>query len=128
MEESDFKILKNMDNGDYQLINTNDPYNYALARIKVFLTANARLYMFKLIESNNLENNVVRIHTDSVCLNKQFNFNKSNKPLSFSKNYFPILEDKTSGLIRWHNAQYGFHVCSQCNEEFSYKNFANHLC
>ena len=127
-KESDYKILKIMDNDDFQIFNTNEPYHFSLARIKTFLTANSRLKMFKLIESNNLEKNVVRVHTDGLCLNKQFNFNKTNKPYSFYKNYYPIPEDKTSGLIKWYNSQVCKHICSKCNNEFSYKDFVCHSC
>eukprot|EP01038_Epipyxis_sp_PR26KG_P015831 gene15831-21445_t len=90
-EESDYKIFKNMDNGDYQIINTNNPYKFPLARIKPFLTSNARLKMFKLIEKNQLEKNIVRIHTDGrISLNKPHEFITKKKD-----DYVPIPEDKT---------------------------------
>ncbi len=43
---------------------------YKLARMKVFLTEFARNYTTNLILSNNLQDRVVRIHTDGIVFNK----------------------------------------------------------
>jgi len=121
--ESDYKILKNMDNGDYQIINTNNPYKFPLARIKPFLTGNARLKMFKLIEKNQLEENIVRMHTDCISLNKPYEFIKKKKD-----DYIPIPENKTSGFMVWKNALHGYHICKKCSVELKYNDFIKHNC
>jgi hypothetical protein len=121
-KETDYKILKSMDNGDYQIINTNDAYKFPLARIKPFLTSNARLKMFKLIEKNQLEENIVRIHTDCISLNKPYEFIKKKKD-----DYVPIPENKTTGYINWKNALHGYHICEKCNQEFKYKLYIEHI-
>jgi len=111
-----------MDNGEYKMCKSDDAYNYGLARIKPFLTSNARLKVFKIIEKNNLEENVIRIHTDGIVLNKPFDFDK------IGIKYYQIIEDKTTGYMIWNNKLNGFHICKKCQKEFIYKKFIEHSC
>lgn len=120
-EDSEYKIIKNQDE-QYHIVLSEDAYNYGFARIKPFLTSFARLYIMKFIHNTNTEKHIVRIHTDGIVFDKQFEFDKMNL------DYYPKPEDKTTGLMKYKNAVYGFHICSKCNGEFSYKNFICHQC
>lgn len=64
-------------------------------RIKPFITAFVRCKVFKTIIDNELFNNVLRIHTDGIILDKQFDFSNYDTEL--------IPEDKTSGKIEFKN-------------------------
>lgn len=79
----------------FSITDTTHPYknNY---RIKPFLTSYARKQFGDIIIQtvDNLDD-VVRIHTDSVVLKKEYDFTKLN--------YYPVFEAKTSGLITWKN-------------------------
>lgn len=120
-EDSEYKIIKNKDE-QYHLVLSENPYNHGLARIKPFLTSFARLYIMKFIHNTNTEQNVIRIHTDGIVYNKPFEFDK------MGLKYYPTPEDKTTGLINYHNAVYGFHICLKCQDEFYYKDFKCHQC
>ena len=122
VEPSEYKIIDIADNGDYITVDTKDPYKYNLARIKPFLTGFGRLKILKLLHNNDLVKNVVRIHTDGITLNKNVDFSKLGLPY----NYYPSQEDKTTGLMLFKNAVYGFHLCSKCNQLFSYEDFKIH--
>lgn len=76
----------------------------------------------KFIHNTQTEKHIVRIHTDGIVFDKLFEFDK------MGLDYYPKPEDKTTGLIKYKNAVYGFHICSKCNGEFSYKNFICHQC
>jgi hypothetical protein len=65
----------------------NEPYKYKLGRIKCFLTALRRVKIANIIEPN--INDVLRVHTDGICFNKEQNLN--------IENFIP--EKKTTGLI-----------------------------
>jgi hypothetical protein len=54
----------------------------------------ARNYVGRLILDNGLIDNVIRIQTDGMVLNKPFDFNGD---------YIPIVEGKTTGTIFWNN-------------------------
>ena len=120
--ESEYKIIKHLDDGTYKAIKTDSAFRYSLARIKPFLTAFGRLDIFKLIDSNNLESNFVRVHTDGIILNKDFDFSK------IGLDYYPKPEDKTTGYMRYHNKLFGYHICKHCDQEFSFKEFKCHMC
>jgi hypothetical protein len=121
-KESEYKIMKHMDDGYYKSIKTDDAYNHPLARIKSFLTAFGRLTIMKLIESNNLEENFIRVHTDGIVLSKSFDFSK------VGLDYYPKPEDKTTGYIKYHNKLFGFHVCKNCDQEFKFRDYQCHVC
>ena len=120
-EDSEYKIVKHKDD-KYHIVLSEDAYNYGLARIKPFLTSFARLYIMKFIHITETEKHVTRVHTDGIVFNKAFEFDKMNL------DYFPKPEDKTTGLINYHNAVYGFHICPHCKNEFSFKNLKTHEC
>jgi len=120
-DDSEYKIIKNKDE-IYHTVKSVNAYNYGLARIKPFLTSFARLYIMKFIHKTKTENHIIRIHTDGIVYNKQFEFDKMNLE------YYPTPEDKTTGYINYHNAVYGYHICPHCQKEFPYKTFINHKC
>ena len=119
VDDSEYKIIKNKDNL-YHIVKSKNPYNYGLARIKPFLTSFARLYIMKFIHKTDSENHLIRIHTDGIVYNRPYEFDKMNL------DYYPKPEDKTTGLINYHNSIYGYHICPHCNNEFLYKNFLDH--
>lgn len=121
-EPSEYKIIDVADNGDNITVKTTDPYKYNLARIKPFLTGFGRLKIFKVLHSNNLVKDVVRIHTDGIVLNKMVDFSKLGLPY----NYYPTQEDKTTGQMMFANAVYGYHHCPKCKGFFCYKDFKEH--
>lgn len=119
-EETEYKILDHLEDDAYIIINTSNAYKYPLARIKPFLTAYGRLKIMKFIESEKLEDNIIRIHTDGIILNTEKDFTHLA--------YHPKPENKTTGYMNFHNAVYGFHVCKKCNGEYRYKDFICHSC
>jgi hypothetical protein len=78
----------------YFTINKSNPYKYNMARLKPFMLSFARNYVGRLILDNGLIDNVIRIQTDGIVLNK---------PFDFKGDYIPIIEDKTTGTIFWNN-------------------------
>lgn len=87
-------------NGDeyYELINTNQPYEFNIARMKPHLLARGR-YIIGKIALLHLED-VVRIQTDNIT------FSKPHDDIMTKYKTFPqfVPEDKTTGTIEW------FHV------------------
>ena len=76
----------------------------------------------KFIHNCDIEKHLIRIHTDGLVFNKLIDFEKLNL------DYYPKPEDKTTGIINYHNALYGFHCCKTCNKEFRFKDFKCHKC
>ena len=64
-------------------------------RLKSFITSYARCKTARAITDNNLINNLIRSHTDSVVLDKEFDFTNYDIDL--------IPEDKTTGKIEFIN-------------------------
>jgi hypothetical protein len=120
-EKSEYKILKHIDNR-YKIVKSSNAYNYGLARLKPFLTAFGRLKIMKFIHSCDIEKHLIRIHTDGLVFNKPIDFEK------YNVDYYPKPEDKTTGIINYHNPLYGFHLCQKCNKEFRFKDFKCHQC
>ena len=108
------------DKGKYQLIQSDDPFNSVLARMKVFITEYARLHIFNFISQHGLANQVIRIQTDGVVFKKKYNFNQLDYP--------PIAEAKTTGYIKFYNLNNYFHVCKSCNAEYKYCKNVTHIC
>jgi hypothetical protein len=77
----------------------------------------------KVVLENNLLDNLVRIHTDCITTNIPYDYSTNCK-----SGYYPMEESKTSGLMIYENALYGFHICKKCNERFKFKDFKNHKC
>jgi hypothetical protein len=68
--------------------------------------------MTAIILSNNLDDNVIRLCTDGIVLNKEYDFSQMD--------YYPKPEAKTTGLIKWHHVNSYFHYCPKCKEEYKY--------
>ena len=102
------------------IINKNDCFKNPLARIKSFLTAFGRNYIRKLIIENKLHNNVIKVQTDGIILDKPFEFSKDV--------YNPISEDKSTGTLYFVSINEVYHKCKNknCENFFKFKN--NHLC
>ena len=106
-EPSEYKILGMTDEGEYKAVKSSNAYKYSIARLKPFLTAYGRLKIMKLLRDCNLEDNVIRIHTDGIVLNKFVDFSK------LDLDYYPKPEAKTTGLMMYKNAIYGNHIYYQ---------------
>lgn len=94
-DDSEYKIIGTLHNV-YKCINTNDAYAYTCARLKPFLTSFGRDYMLEYIMRNNLLKRLVAIHTDRFTLKKEYT------PPN-DKQYHPIYEEKSSGLLTFKN-------------------------
>lgn len=79
----------------YYIIPSNKPYKNNLARLKPFLVSYCRSYVARMIMKENLLDNVIRIHTDGIMLNKQYDFTHLK--------YYPKPEDKSTGKIHFKN-------------------------
>jgi hypothetical protein len=101
---SEYKLINetHFENGyiRFELIKTEKPYKYNLARLKPFVLALSRNVVGDFIMDNNLMNNIIRIHTDGIVLNEEIDFTD---PLSNVPNYYPKPEEKTTGNIKWVN-------------------------
>jgi hypothetical protein len=79
----------------YEVIKSDKPYSNNLARLKPFFTSFLRVNIGELCIKENILNNVIRIHTDNITLNKPHDFTHLK--------YYPIKEDKTTGCFLWKN-------------------------
>jgi hypothetical protein len=79
----------------YTIVKTNKPYSNNLARLKPFFTSFLRVNIGELCIKENILDNVIRVHTDNITLSKQHDFRHLK--------YFPIKEDKTTGIFLWKN-------------------------
>ena len=77
----------------YELIDVSKPVYKLPLRLLPFITSYSRCRMASVIDYYNLEEHVIRIHTDGIVLDKECNF--SDKDL--------IAEDKTTGNIEFKN-------------------------
>ena len=110
-------------NGKYCLIDSNNPFKYkGLGRIKNFLTEYARMYMFNMISELNIEDKVIRLQTDSLCLTEEVDF------VALGLKYYPIPELKTTGLLKFYNVNCYMHVCEHCNCEYKFNKNVIHEC
>jgi hypothetical protein len=97
--------------------------NAGIARIKMFLPEYCRNFIFDMISTNNLEQNVLRIQTDGICFNKQIDFEK------MKLKYYPIVDNKTTNEnIKFYNVNSYFHICNKCGCEYKYNKNENHEC
>lgn len=81
---------------NYEVVTSNNPYKrQVFARLKPFLTSFCRTNISRIVKEFDLYDNLVRIQTDSICLNVECDFG--------NYSYKPIFEDKSSGLITWYN-------------------------
>ncbi len=107
----DYKIERHNNDKSISLINKHSMYREPLARIKSFLTAFARDYMSRLLIDNKLHDNIIRLQTDGIVLNK---------PHIFKGDYVPIPEKKTTGNIFWVNVNKYYHKCDKCNNFYKF--------
>ncbi len=103
---------------EYIAVNGNMPYRYYLGRMKPFITSRGRDYIARLIMKENIIDNIIRVQTDGIVLDKQHDFS-NNK-------YYPIPEKKSTGQIKFYNVNNYYHVCCQCNNEYRYRD--GHVC
>ena len=82
----------------FEVVKSDKPYKYELARLKPFLVSYARTCLGTLIIDENLVDDVVRTHTDNITLNIPHSFD--------NLHYKPLAEDKTSGKLTWYNCIY----------------------
>jgi hypothetical protein len=124
-EETEYKLIDvkfYKDRKVYVCCKSKNPYSYEFARLKPFLLALSRLNMADIIVSNNLEKNLIRIHTDSIILSEPFDFKKA------GYKYYPIPEAKTTGKIKWKNVNEYYHICPECGVEYKYSPKLKHKC
>ena len=94
------------------MVRSEKPYKYPYARLKPFLTSYGRIYIAKVILNEYLLNNIIRIHTDNITIDKS-RFFKTVKTLS--------KEDKTTGNIEWLHAGIYYHECKKCKKLYNYR-------
>jgi len=114
--------VRNCSSDIFVLVKSDNPYMYNLTRMKVFLTEFARNYTTNLILSNNLQDQVVRIHTDGIVFNQKVNFE------SMNLKYYPFSENKTTGKLTFYNINYYEHYCKNCKKSMKYEIYKNHEC
>lgn len=81
----------------YECIKPEKPYKYHYGRLKAFILSLGRNIVGNIIMESNVLENVIRINTDGIVLNKPFDFSTINN------SYYPKPEDKTTGLVFWEN-------------------------
>jgi hypothetical protein len=113
----------NTDKPKYELVDTNNPYKQGgIARVKPFLVSSVRKYITDMILDCGLHDHVIRICTDGIVLDCEHDFTKNSKDYP----YFPIMENKTTGLIKFYNVNKFFHVCDKCGHEWKFNK--NYVC
>ncbi len=111
------------ENDTYTMISADDPFTYGgLGRLKPFLTEYSRNYVFNMISEHNLEKYVVRIQTDSVSFTKPVDF------AALGVKYVPILEQKSTGMLKFYNVNNYCHVCDKCGCQYKHNKDKEHLC
>lgn len=90
----------------FECVKKSKPYKYHYGRMKAFLLSLGRNIIGELIMNAEILQNVVRINTDGIVLNQEFDFPSLKIP------YYPKPEDKTTGLIQWNNVNNYFKVDS----------------
>jgi hypothetical protein len=81
----------------YETIKVSKPYKYHFGRLKPFLLAFSRNTVGNLIMQCNIIQNVVRVQTDGIVTDDEYDFSK------FGLQYYPVPEAKTSGTKIWEN-------------------------
>lgn len=117
LQRSDFTPLYHR----FECIDISKPYKTSFARLKPFLLSLSRNVVGNTIIKNNILVNVIRIHTDGIVLNREFDFTKFE-----ILGLIPIAEEKTSGLINWINTNNGLKLCNKCQSRYKFTD--KHLC
>ena len=87
-------VYKNLDEQHFICIDKNKGFYKSNYRLKSFLTSYCRCKIANIILDNDLIENVIRIHTDGIVLDREFNFDP---------NLELIPEEKTTGKIKIKN-------------------------
>ena len=87
-------VYKNIDEQYFICIDKNKGFYESNYRLKFFLTSYCRNKIANIILDNDLIENVIRIHTDGIVLDREFNFDP---------NLELIPEEKTTGKIKIKN-------------------------
>lgn len=102
----------------YEVVPSVNPYKRPLfARLKPFLTSFCRVNIARIVKEFNLYDNLVRIQTDSICLDIPCDFG--------NYKYKPIFEDKSSGLITWFNVNNSSKIQERRQQELDEYNKEN---
>lgn len=107
-----FYTIKYHNERSIEILNKSKIYTNNLARIKAFLTSYIRDFMAELIIKNKLHNNIIRVHTDGIVLDKEFKFEGA---------YIPLPEDKSTGDLFFVNLNKCYHKCQKCNNFFKFE-------
>ena len=114
--ETEYKLIKEkyygLNNTKYELIKSNKAYVSNFARLKPFLVSYARAYIGNLIIDEDIIDDVVRIQTDNITLNKPHDFTHLS--------YYPKPEEKTTGTIKFDNANLYHHYCEKFDTYYKY--------
>ncbi|MEN9946856.1 MAG: hypothetical protein RLZZ293_1242 [Pseudomonadota bacterium] len=104
-EETEYKLINerrykddSYENGIrilYEVVKSDNAYCSELARLKPFFVSFCRVHIGDLIIQEELVNKVIRIHTDGLVFTEPHDFTHLF--------YYPIPEDKSTGLIKWEN-------------------------
>lgn len=113
-DDKQFLIVKHHNESSIEIIDKKNPYKHNLARIKSFLTSYVRNYMAKMIKTEKLYKNIIRVYVDNVVLNIPHKFTEK----TILK---PIPEDKTTGSLYFVNGNQYYRKCNKCNEFYDHK-------
>ena len=111
------------ENGKFTMIEAKKAFKYGgLARIKCFLTEFDRGFVFNMLSSNDLASSVCRVHTDGLCMKHPADFP------ALKLDYWQIKEQKTTGRLKFYNLNCYYHVCPECEVEYSFDKRNPHTC
>lgn len=80
---------------------TQNIYKSDLARMKSFFASYQRCYIADMIINQGLTKNLIRIHTDGIVLDKEYDFENELDTI-----YYPKPEKKNTGLFHWYHCNY----------------------
>ena len=118
-EGKEYYLKAHHNENSLEIIKSNDAFKSNLSRIKSFLPAFARDLTARTIIKNKIHENIVRVQTDGIVLNK---------PFTFQGDYIPIPEDKTTGKIFWVSSMEYYHKCNNVNCENYFKFSKSKFC
>jgi hypothetical protein len=121
--------IREMENDStYLLVKKDDAFKTNLSRLKYFLPSYGRtnLLKYSLLPESNYKY-LIRTHTDGMVFCKDMSEFFSNP-----KKFNPIPEAKTTGYMKWLNAQQGLHCCKKCKITLAWdkekKTLQSHTC
>lgn len=114
-DEKRYLISKHNSDTSIEIIDKYQMYkNGGIARIKSFIAAFNRDYLARTIIKEKIHDKIIRIHTDGIVLSE---------PHTFSGNYFPIVETKTTGNLFFVSKNEYYNQCCKCNNFYHYKKY-----